>query len=228
MRSGKLRRHQAPRLSGGSGGCGRHCTRRDIPGNLAVYPLAHAVQALHLERSTVCTRHLRDRGDRAGVVRRELRVQMRRVTEQRVCAREIRDVGVALVRVDRVTRQSELLRALDLAVPVRALDEPHHEAQPPVFGDARHFVHQRKRTRLVRLHRESEAAPTGVMRRDAPGERIDQVERQLEAVALFGVDRQVEVGPRSRFDELPHARQQLGHHARALRLLVARKQRRSA
>jgi hypothetical protein len=55
---------------------------------------------------------------------------------------------------------------------------------------------------------------------------LEHVERELEPVALLGVDGEVEVGGRSEVDQPAHARHELGKHAQALRLLVAREQRR--
>ena len=57
------------------------------------------------------------------------------------------------------------------------------------------------------------------------GQRVQYVEREFEAVAFFGVDRQVDVRFGRRFDQRPDPRQQLGKHALALRVFVAREQR---
>src|SRR5439155_25722165 len=115
-------------------------------------------------------------------------------------------------------------RALDLAVPVGTLDQPHHEAQAMGAADSRDLVDEVQRARLVRLHRETEAAPLREAAREACGESLEDVERELEPVAFLGIDRQVDVGARRWLDELPHARQQLGKDALALRILVAREE----
>ena len=112
--------------------------------HLAVHALAHAVQALHLEARAARARHLHDRGDGAGVVGRELRVDHVGVADQRAGAGQVGDVGVVLVREHRVAGQAQLLRALDLAVPVGALHQPHHEAQAVRARDARHLVDDRR------------------------------------------------------------------------------------
>ena len=132
---------------------------------------------------------------------------------------------MVLVREDRVAAQAELLGAFDLSVPIRALDEADHEAQAVRACDARNFVDDFERARLVSLHCQAETAPLRKLARDARRERVQHVEREFEAVAFFGVDRQVDVGPSGRLDQLPDARQQLGEHALALRVLIARKQR---
>ena len=169
--------------------------------------------------------HLHDGGDGAGVVGGELRVDHLVVLQQRTRAGQVGQVGVRLVREHRVTGQAQLLRAFDLAVPVRALDQAHHELQAVAARDAGHLVHHRQRAGLVGLHRQAEALPLRELRGDAAGQHVQQVQRQLQPVHLFGVDGQVQVGRGRRFDELPHARLQLGEHALALRFFVAREQR---
>ncbi len=193
--------------------CGAH---------LAVRRLAHAVQALHLERRI--TGHAHDGRDRARVVRGELRIDHVAVREHRLRAGKVGEVGVLLVREHRVAGQPHLLRPLDLRIPVGALHQPHHEAQAVGARDARHFVDELQRARLVGLHRQAEAAPLRKRLRDAAGERLQHVERQLQPIALLGVDRQVDVGAGGLLHERPRTRQQLGKHTLALRLLVAREQ----
>ena len=90
--------------------------------------------------------------------------------------------------------------------------------------DARDLVHEVERARLVGLHGEAEAAPLRMFGRDARRERLQHVEREFEAIAFLGVDREVDVGARGALDELPDARQQHGEHAFALAFLVAREQ----
>jgi hypothetical protein len=123
-------------------------------------------------------------------------------------------------------REAELLCALDLAVPVGALHQPHHEAQAVVARDASHLMHGLHRARLVGLDRQPETAPARVARPHVRGGRLEELQRELEPLALLRVDREIEVGARGRVDQLQQARQQLGVHPRALRALVAREQRR--
>ncbi len=198
---------------------------RRILHHLAVDALAHAVQALHFERGVLRARHLQDRGDGAGVVRGELRVDDVGVGDQRTRAGQVRNVGVFLVREHGVAGQAALLRALDLAVPIRALDQAHHEAQLVPACDGGDRLDDLQRARLVGLHGQAEAGPLRECIGDAGGERVQHVQRQLEAVGLLGVDRQVQVGARGLLDQRPHARQQLGEHALALAVFIAREQR---
>ena len=113
---------------------------RRILQHLAIDPFAHPMETLHLERRIGCARHLQDGRDGAGVVRGELRVDRIGIADQRARAGEVRDVGVLLVREHRVAGQAHLLRALDLAVPIGSLDEPHHEAQAVLARNLAHLV----------------------------------------------------------------------------------------
>jgi hypothetical protein len=193
--------------------------------HLAVDTFAHAVQALHFKGGTGGARHLHDGRDGAGVVAGELRVDDVGMLDQRAGAGQVGDVGVLLVREHRVVGQAQLLGALDLAIPVGALDQAHHEAQPVLARDGGHFVHHGQCAGLVGLHGQAKAAPLRVALGDAGGQGVQHVERQLQAVDLLGVDGEVDVGLGGQLDQLPHARQQLGKHALALQHLVAAEQR---
>ena len=220
--------HQAARLSGGPGGRGRHRSRREsgVPGDLPVHRLSHAVQPLHLEARPARLGHLHDRRDRSGVVGGELWVDHVAVADQCRGRGEVGHVGVRLFGEDRVAGQAHFLGALDLAVPVRALDQADHEAQATIPADPRNLVDDLDGARLIRLDGQAEATPLRVRAGYLEGERLEHVEREFEAVALLGVDRQVQVGLGGKIDELAHPRHELGEHPRTLCLLVAREQRR--
>ena len=147
------------------------------------------------------------------------------MADQRARTGEISNVSVLLVREHRVGGQTQLLRALDLAVPVRALDQTHHELQIVRAGNARHFIDDLQRARLIRLDRQAEAAPAWMLLGDVRGELFEDIEREFEPVALFGVDRQVHVGARSGVDQRRDARHEFGEDTFALRVFVAREQR---
>ncbi len=174
--------------------------------HFAVDPFAHAVQALQLEGEA--SSHLQDRGNRAGVVGGELRIEVRCMAEQRSCTGQVGDVGVVLVGEHRVVRQPQLLRALDLAVPVGALDQPAHQPQLVFPGDARHFLHHIEGACLVGLHRQAEALPARVLGGDPLGKGLEHVERELQAIDFLGVDGEIQVGARRLLDQRPHARHQ--------------------
>ncbi len=90
--------------------------------HLVVEGLAHAVQALELP--VQAPPHLVDRRQRVRVVRGELGVDRVRRGQHPPGAGEVRHVRVDLARVDGIAVQAALLGALDLAVPIGALDEP--------------------------------------------------------------------------------------------------------
>jgi hypothetical protein len=193
--------------------------------HLAVYAFAHAVQALQLKGRAFHARHLHDGGNGAGVVAGKLRVDHVVVAEQPCRTGQVGDVGVALVREHRVTRQAPFLRAFDFTVPVGALDQPHHQLDAVAARQGRHFVHQFQAAGLVGLQRQSQAVPLRKALRHTFGQRLQQVQRQLQPLAFFGVDGQVDVGRRGCLHQRPHTRQQFGKHPLALAVFVAGKQR---
>src|SRR5271154_7629808 len=89
--------------------------RRILATRFVVQQRSHAVQALELE-GNAWRAHLQYGRDAVGVVRRELRVQERRVREQSCGATEIGHIGVDLARVNRISAQSAFLAAFDLRV----------------------------------------------------------------------------------------------------------------
>ena len=68
-------------------------------------------------------------GDGLRIVRRELRIDVRPGGDAASRAQAMYDTSVFTLRVNTgIAGQPALLRPLDLAVPVRALDQPHIEA----------------------------------------------------------------------------------------------------
>ncbi len=98
--------------------------RRELP----VQRLAHAVQALELALGFAAREQRTDEGDRMRVVGGELREHDVGGGREPARAREPGDVRRPFARVDGKVFEAPLLRALDLAVPVRALDEPDRHA----------------------------------------------------------------------------------------------------
>ena len=86
------------------------------------------MQALEFEAVGVATEDFGDVRDGVRVVRRELRIDALAGALEQSRAGEIGHIGVRLAREHRVTGKSALLRALDLAVPVRALDQAQRDA----------------------------------------------------------------------------------------------------
>src|SRR5688572_22958644 len=172
--------------------------------DLRVELLAHAVQPLELEAAIELAAELRDVGHGVRVVRRELRVDPLTGAQQPARKREIGDIGVAFARVDRVSVEATLLRALDLAVPVGALDEPHVEPTARPRGERPQPVDHGCTALLIRLDGETEAVPAVQLRRAAYS--LDQLERQLESTALLRIRGEGHTRVASRAAELEQPR----------------------
>ncbi len=144
-----------------------------------VQPVAHPVQPLELEVARVA-RPFHDRRDRQRIVTRKRRPDILR-GQHVLRHRQIRHVGRRLAREQRIVRQPLDLRALDLAVPIRALHQPHvHHAVQPV----RPFDH-RPRALAIGLHRHAEPVPA--LQRREPRDRADDVEAHLQALGLLRI-----------------------------------------
>ena len=129
-----------------------------IADNLVVEFLAHAVEALEFEIAATAGK-LDHRGQRVGVVGGELRVEGVGVGEQALGTGDVGDIGGGLAGKHRVVRQAQFLAPLDLAVPVGALDQTHHQT---AIMPARHVgqpVDLRQAALLVGLDGEAETVP---------------------------------------------------------------------
>ena len=183
-----------------------------------VQGFTHPVQALKLEARTVAG-HVQHRGHRVCVVGRELRVDAIRHPQQPARAREEGDVGARLAGKHGKAVEAEHLGALDLGVPVRALDEPDHDAAGKLPGELVEPVDDVRSALPVGLHHHSESVPA--RERGVREHRLDDVEREVETVRLLGIDVQADAGGLREQRERPQARDQLGHHPVALGELVA-------
>ena len=193
--------------------------------DLLIQRLAHAVQALEFVlawRPAFRARHLHDGCHAVRVVGGELRVDGVGRRQQLARAGQIAHVGVRFARVDRVVALPIDLRALDLAVPVRALHQPHHQAVAAGARQINQPVDHERAALLVRLNDEADAVPAS--QRRFVTQLFEQIERQLQPIRLFRIDVQADVVPTCELRQLKHARVQLGQHARPLRAAVARMQ----
>ena len=154
--------------------------------------LSHAVQALELVAADVLAGHVADRRHGVRVVGRELRVEHVAPIEQAAGADEVGQVGVGLAREHREGGETEHLRLLDLAVPVGALDQAHHDATVLALGQRDEPVDERQRAPPVPLHDDAETVPAVELGRS--DQRLDQVERQVQPVGLLGVDVEADAG----------------------------------
>ena len=142
--------------------------------------------------------------------------------QQLAGAGQVGDVGVDLAGEDREALQPLHLGALDLAVPVGALDQADHQPVAAAPRQVEEVVQHEGGALLVGLHHEADAVPARQLRREA--QRLQQVERDLQPVGLLRVDVQADVVAPRQHGQAQQARQQLVHHPVPLRARVARMQ----
>ena len=193
--------------------------------DIVVERLAHAVQTLEFVIvDTAFLRHLEYRGQRLGIVRGELRIDRIRRSEQAAGADQIGKVGVRLAREYRVVGQPIDLGALDLTVPVGALDQAHHDPPLAAPGQIDQPVDDEGTAFLVGLDDKAHALPAGQI--GIAGQRGEQVERKLQPFGLLGVDIEADVVLAGEQHQSLQTGQQFGQHPLALAAYVARMQRR--
>src|SRR5262249_51435357 len=127
-----------------------------------------------------------------------------------------------LAREHGIAREPALLAALDLAVPIGALDQPHHEAPARTPREVGEPVDQRQAALLVSLYGKTEAIPA--RERGVERQRLDEVEREVEPLGFLGIDRKADALGLRVARQREHERRQLLDRALALRLFVARMQ----
>ncbi len=178
--------------------------------------LAHAVQALELVLAGIIVRprHLHDGGERLRIVGRELREDRVRRRQQLPRAGEIGDVGVDLACEDGEILQPRLLGALDLTVPIGALDEPHHQPTTAAPGKIDEIVDDERAALAIGLDDEADAVPAGKVA--VEGERFQEVERDLQPIRFLGIDVEADIIAPREERQMLQPRQQLGHDAGAL------------
>ena len=191
----------------------------DAARRFVVEQAAHAVQALELERRSLAAQ-CEDRADAVGVMGGELRIHDRPRSDQALGATEPRGVGGGLARVDRVLLESAFLGALDLAVPVRALDETHGERSPQRLRQSHQMIDDRRGASAVGLDGDPET--WGIAGRRVTHQGLDELERDLEAVLFFGIEGQREAACRGEPREFECSRQQSAERAVPLQQRVTR------
>ena len=173
--------------------------------------LAHAVQALELV--TLDPARLLDHArHRERVVGGELRKYLRASRDQPAHAVHVTKIGHGLAGEHGIIGQSAFLGALDLAVPIGALDESHAQAAAQRLRRADHPIDHRRRAFLIGLHREPEPRPAGERR---IGEhQADQLQRELQAIRLLGIDRELQIAGFRPAGQRQEFGPELGQHAR--------------
>ena len=129
--------------------------------NLVVERFAHAVQALEfvIAGVEVGTWHLEDGRQRLRVVSGELREDRVARREQLSRAGDVGNVGVDFPREDRKIRESVDLRALDLGIPIGALDQPDRDAPLGAAGEIDEKIDDERAAFAIGLHHEADAVP---------------------------------------------------------------------
>ena len=163
-----------------------------VADDLLIQRLPHAVQALELilagdERAG----HAVDRRDRVGIMGGELREHRVGCGQQRAGAGEIADVGVDLPGEHRKALKPVDLGALDLAVPVGALDQADHEPVAAAPCEIDQPADHVGAAFLICLHHEADAVPAG--QRRVVAQRLQQVERELQPFGFLSVDVEADV-----------------------------------
>ena len=184
-------------------------------------PLAHPVQALKLVR-LARLRHVEDGGDRMGIVGGELRIDPVGHRQQLAGIGDIADVGRLFAGKDRKVGQAQHLRALDLGVPIGALDQPHHDLAVQPDGHVMQPVDDRPRPAAIGLHDDAEPRPPGQL--GVAQHRLDHTQRQGQPVRLFGVDVKAHAGAGRLAGQIADHGDQFGHDAGLLGHLIARVQ----
>ena len=191
------------------------------PDDLLVERFAHAMQALKLVLAAIVigSGHRQNGGERLGVMGGELRKDGVRRDEQFARAGEVGDVGVDLAGKDGKPLEAIDLRPLDLRIPVGPFDEPDHQpsARPP--GEINQPIDDERATFAIGLNDEAEAVP--LLEIVIEAQRLEEVERNLEAVGLLRVDIQSDVVASRQRGEAFHAREEFAHHAGALQAGIA-------
>ena len=103
-----------------------HRRLRELGVQHLVERLPHPMQTLKFEALNT-TRVLDHARNRERVVGRELRIKAPPQVDELAGAEDVAEVGHGLAGEHRIVRNPALLRALDLGVPVGALDQTHHQ-----------------------------------------------------------------------------------------------------
>ena len=184
--------------------------------------LAHAMQALEFEIGVAD--HVQNRRDRVGVMGRELRIDAVGIADQLLRIGDIADIGFHLAGEQGEVGQAFDLRALDLAVPIGALDQTHHDLAVKRRRGGIQPVDHRACALAISLHDHTKAVPTGKF--GIRNHRRNDLQRQDQTVLFLGVDIHAHASGLGLAGQIADDRDQLGHHAVFLRDLVAGMQRR--
>ncbi len=188
---------------------------------LCIERLAHAMQALEFEAAAVG--QFEDGRDRQRVVGSKLRKNLRPQCQQLSRAGDVVQIGHRLAREHRIAIKAALLRALDLGVPIGALDQPHHHFAVQVLRETIDMIDYLAGSLLVGLDRQAKAIPAGERAFRERG--CDDVERQFEPIRFLGIDGEIEIVRHRPLRQVDQPRHQFSHHALMAHGLKTRMQR---
>ncbi len=197
---------------------GGFCLENDV-----MQGLAHAMQALEFKGALVAC-HVEDGSGGMGVMGGELRIDAVRHRQELARIGDIAHIRRRFGGEDRKAVDPRHLCALDLGIPVGALDEAHHDLAVEAGGKVVKEINHMAGALTVSLHHNAKAVPSGKRRLFQNG--LDHVERQRQAIRLFGVNVEAHLGGFRQECEAAQARHQNRHDLLALRHLIARVQRR--
>ena len=150
----------------------------------------------------------------------------RRVAQRQHLSRagDVVEIGHRLAREHRIIGKAALLRALDLGVPIGALDEPQRQSAAMPRASAADPVDHRHRALLIGLDGEPETVPAAqrwIARATAAITSSESSSRSASSASMVNCRSCALRDPR----EIDHARRQLGENARARQGLETRMQR---
>ncbi len=153
-------------------------------------------------------------GDRVGIVGGELRIDAVALFEQLAGIGDVADIGRGLAGEHREAVEPQHLGALDLGVPVGALDQPHHQPAVELVGERLEPVDDVAGALAIGLHHDAEAVPAGKALIGEDGR--DDIERQVEPVGFLGIDVEAHIGAARHQRQRQRALDQFVHDAVAL------------
>ena len=179
---------------------------------------AHAVQPLEFEILPVAG-YFQNRRDAVRVVRGKLRIDAVGHVEQLRGAADIADVRGRFGGEDGKVGHAVHLRALDLAVPIGALDQPDHDLAVELGRQRIEPVEHETRPLAEGLHHDAETVPS--RKAGIAEHHFDHVERQAQAIGFLGIDIETDIGIAGGAGQFADAFGQLGHGLGLLAHLVA-------
>ena len=141
-------------------------------------------------KSAFTASQLKNGRDRQCIVGGELREYPRPQAQQLLCAGDVVQIRHRLAGEHGIAVEAALLRALDLGVPIGALDQPHHHPPVQAFREPVDMVDHVTGAHLIGLDREAKSVPA-CQRRFAE-RRGDHVERQFQPVGFLGIDGEIQ------------------------------------